>query len=308
MIQYGRMVRVGTVLAGPVVFVAAGWVAAGVVGAVGGPVPVVSAVVVGVLAIPALLLLARRSGAAVDVLALRRPRAAWWGLAALGGPAAVVIALDALTGGVRVVAVDPGALAVFLLVNTVLALLHEALPEELAFRGLAFGTLARRGGAGRAVVVTTTLFALGVPLGIAAGSWLTGDPVRFAPAGEHPVDYVVLLVLFGTVLALLRAVTGSLWACVAAHVLFLTLNRLLLTGGAVDSGVTLALPDGAPLLVGLYLLLAVVVLAAAWWRRASGSRTRRVSRDRVASPPGGGRTPCRSGSRVRSRTTRTGSR
>lgn len=264
------------VVAGPAVFGAALTVSTVVVAAADGRAPVLAAAVVAVGALPALWWLARRrSGGVLGALALRCPASAVVGALVVGAAAALVIGADALAGGVRVVSADPSALFAFLLATTVLALLHEALPEELAFRGLTFGACEGRS-RWLAAIATSVLFVLVPPLASGLGTAVASmvvpgaGPARFAPEGQHVVDYLVLLALFGSMLVLLRLLTGSVWACVAAHVAFLLVNRVLL--GRPGTGVAVELPPGGELLVPAYLLLAIAGLALALALRARRHR------------------------------------
>lgn len=217
------------------------------------------------VAVPLLLVLHRRRRA---VLALARARQAVVGGGVVLTCAAVVFGVDAAAGGTRVNAVDVPMLLVFLLTNTALALALEAVPEELALRGGAFGVLASRWSAGVAAVGATALF-VAAPAAAIALTWAVGSllglrvpPPSLAPGGQDPLIYAVVLVLFGSMLVLARLVTGSVWACVGAHLVFLTVNRVLAPGSGFDTGVSVTSPPGAELLVLVYLVLSVVVFAA----------------------------------------------
>jgi uncharacterized protein len=269
--QYERMVRVAGVLAGPAAL-AVGLAAVGLVSAAGAP--AAAPVVMALVALPLIALAWRRTG-------LPLPR---WGRAGLPvlavlGSAVVVFGVDAAAGGTRVLGVDPAALAGFLALNTVVALTLEALPEEAALRGLTFGSLAAR--PVLAAVVTTALFVVTPAAGIALAAGL-GDllglptaPATFAPGGQDPLAYALLLAVFGTLLATVRATTGSLGACVAVHLVVLTVNRVVLDPDGARTGVAVALPPGGEVLVLAYLALgAVVVLVAARQRSRRGPASR----------------------------------
>lgn len=92
-----------------------------------------------------------------------------------------------------------------------------------------------------------------------------------APAGEDPVGYFILLTIFGFTLIAARTSTGSLYAGIATHLTFLTVNRLTLLGDDRDSGwsADLTSPD-AILLVPGYLLLAAIIYRFAV-KRGAGS-------------------------------------
>lgn len=279
MLPYGR--TVGLAAAGPLLLalgLASSTVVAADVGVAAGVVP---ALVVAVVVVPAVVLIARRSpGGIAGGLALRRPAASVVGVAVVGGSAAVVLAGDALLGGTRIVALDPGVLLGWLAATVALAVLQEVVPEELALRGLTVSVL--RGRAGPVVVVSgsAVVFAMAAVLGSALGSGatqlfgLTTSGVRFAPEGQRPLDYVVLLVLFGVVLGLLRVVTDSVWAPMSGHVTFLVLNRLFVVPRD-DTGLAVETAPGAELLAVVHLLLAAVTLAFV----AGTARRRRVTGD-----------------------------
>ncbi|WP_433014730.1 hypothetical protein [Kribbella sp. CA-294648] len=97
-----------------------------------------------------------------------------------------------------------------------------------------------------------------------------------APPGEDAISYLILLTFFSFTLVAARTSTGSLYASIATHLTFLTVNRLTLLGGDRDSGwsAELTAPDAILLIPG-YLLLAAIIY------RWSGSR--RESR-RAAAP------------------------
>ena len=200
---------------------------------------------------------------------LARPR---WGGAGMPvllvlGSAAAVFGVDAAAGGTQLLGVDVAALAGFLALNTLVALALEALPEEAALRGLTFGTLAARPVVAGAV--TTALFVVTPAAGIALAAGL-GDllglptpPATFAPGGQDPLAYAALLAVFGTLLATVRARTGSLGACVAVHLAVLTVNRVVLDPDGARTGVAVALPPDGEVLVLGYLALATLALSAA---------------------------------------------
>ncbi|NSC24717.1 hypothetical protein FM076_27600 [Streptomyces albus subsp. chlorinus] len=111
---------------------------------------------------------------------------------------------------------------------------------------------------------------------VAAGAArLTGGPdtgIGIVPAGQHPVDYLVLLTVFGLTLVAARTAVrgGPLWTAVGTHLTFLTVNRILLEGERRNAGWhTVEQADLAPLLVLVYLLLTagVFVLVGRFNRR-----------------------------------------
>lgn len=223
----------------------------------------VPAVVLFVIAVPLIVLLRRRlDRQPLAGLGLRRRREALTGFAVVAGAALLVFGVDAAAGGTRVLSVDATQLAMFLLVNSLLAVALEAVPEELALRGYAYRALADAWRTWAAAVGTTALFVMTPALGIALAAGigrLTGlstPPPTFAPSGQDPVAYAVLLAVFGAMLVIARVTTGSLWACVAAHLTFLTVNRVIVASPGFDTGVVVELAPGAEVLVLVYLLVA----------------------------------------------------
>jgi hypothetical protein len=227
------------------------------------------AVLVTAIAVPLVAALRRRDRMAASQLGFTGLRA---GLAALllgvavtGGAAAVTFGLGTAAGWLTWSAFDPAAFATFLVTNAVIAFLLEALPEELTMRGYAWRTLRNRYGGFRSALFTTGLFLTVLPMSTvvaAAVATLLGrpaPPIGLAPAGEDPVAYVVLLVCFGFMLVAARTATvgAVLWTSIAAHLTFLTVNRVVLFGEDRSAGwhADLVTPD-AVLLVPGYLLLA----------------------------------------------------
>ncbi len=241
-------------------------------GASGDVARAVPAAVVLAVAVP-LVLVAHGRARWASVLALKQPRRAALGvLVALGSVGAVLLGDHLLGGGVAVTDVDAWRLVRWLVVTLLVAAALEAVPEELAFRGGVFGGLSAHLPGWFAGVLTTAAFVVAPAASIwttaALGRWLgVGVPgVTFAPDGQDPVSYAALLAGFGVVLLLVRAVTGSVWACVGFHLAFLVVNRLLL-GDVGTTGLALRTGEGAEVLVVAYLAVAALVLAVVRWRR-----------------------------------------
>ncbi|WP_150267483.1 type II CAAX prenyl endopeptidase Rce1 family protein [Paenibacillus tepidiphilus] len=108
------------------------------------------------------------------------------------------------------------------LMNLFIALLYEALPEELTLRGLVYSGLRLRLPAVLAYFGQMILFVL-VPLTVLFLQKLTGMPA----GNTFTADYVILLLGFGLTLQLWRSLTGSLWASVGFHLAYLTLSRFV---------------------------------------------------------------------------------
>ncbi|GAA1938616.1 hypothetical protein GCM10009797_35170 [Nocardioides hwasunensis] len=233
---------------------------------------VAPAVVMSLVVLPALLWFVRP---ARRRLALVRPlQGVALGGAVTGAAAGASFGALALAGHLQVDVVDGGQLALFLVGNLVVAAALEALPEELTLRGAVYGELATRTRAALAGVVTTVLFlaapACGISLAALAGGVVGLDLGRpgLAPEGQDPVAYLVLLACFGTMLVSARAATGSVWTCVAAHLVFLTVNRALVSSGSWQTGLQVDAAAGHELLVLVYLGLATLGFAWIGRRRA----------------------------------------
>lgn len=245
----------------------------------------VSAVAVTAVVVPVIAVLLRRwdrrplreiglTGMRADL------RGAFLGIGVVLGCAAVVLALIFALGMVDRVHVDTGRLAAFLVSNAVIALLAEAIPEEIAIRGYALSSLRRRFGRTATTVLTTVTFLL-VPLialaGTTGGGLIAGDAdTRFtlAPPGEDPVMYYMMLAVFGLMLVYAREATtaASVWTCVGAHIAWLTVNRLVL--GGEETGVDMHVSGaGVSIFLGGYVTLSIVAFGLLR-ARADERRTR----------------------------------
>ncbi|TWP50090.1 CPBP family intramembrane metalloprotease [Lentzea tibetensis] len=249
----------------------------GVAGAVGDR--WLTAVVCFAIVVPLILLLRRFADRApLRTLGLVRP-----GLVVLGAgvtllSAAIVFGAGTALGWLRWGTPDWPQLALFLLTNTVIAFLLEAMPEELVFRGYVFTALPR----GLKFAGTLALFTCAALTSNAVRHLIDpAHPLTFAPAGEDPVAYAVLMAVFGITLLVARIRTGSLWTCVGLHLSFLAVNRVVLFGDTRGAGwsAELVAPD-AVLLVPAYLLLTAVVLALI--PRASSVRPGRLRASRAS--------------------------
>ncbi|MWV48717.1 CPBP family intramembrane metalloprotease [Rathayibacter sp. VKM Ac-2803] len=253
----------------------------------------VQAVLMSALVVPAIALLRRR----VDRRDLRglgltrralRPLSV--GVAVGAGSGLAVWLPAALAGWIRVEAVDPVAFAGFLLLNGVVIVLYEALPEELALRGYAWTNLRDGWGPAVATVVTTALFPfLGLVIGPVRWAVTTvlggaGEEPAVFPAGNDPVVYVLQLVLFGLALVAARRlpIEGALLVAIAFHATQLTVTRTLLGGMTwAPSGwrVEFVEPDAIALVL-LHILVAGAVLVGMRWARERAGRRRLRTRDR----------------------------
>ncbi|GGV95900.1 hypothetical protein GCM10015535_64300 [Streptomyces gelaticus] len=189
------------------------------------------------------------------------------GVGVTAAAAALVLGAGTAVGLLIWQQLDLLTLAGFLVTNAVVAFLLEALPEEATLRGYTWTSLRRRFGPVLAALGTTAVFLLVpgtstlVTVGIAR---LAGDePGRTGsvPEGQHPVDYLILLTVFGLTLIAARAGVGHapLWAAIGTHLTVLTVNRIMLQGEERDAGVMVVQASGdAVLLVPLYLVVAAI--------------------------------------------------
>lgn len=256
----------------------------------------VPAVLVSALALPAVLYalrVRRRSLGDIGFGDVRGGlRSLGVGAGVTGGAAVLVFGSATAAGWMRWPSPDLAALAGFLVTNGVVALLLEALPEETTLRGYAWSALRERWGGAAAAFVTTLVFlvvpGLSTVVGAVAARLVGGDagPVGFAPGGQDPVGYGVLVTVFGFTLVAARTAVGRapLWAAIGTHLTFLTVNRVALEGDRRGAGwFATDTVEGVELLVPVYLLVAVAGFAVC----------RRISRPRAV--PGG--TPGQAGAR-----------
>lgn len=210
--------------------------------------------------------LARLTRSAAEWYGFRRQRIGRdlaLGLGVVAAAAAVVIIPTAAFGGIRFQGPDPGPLLLYLGSTVLVATGLEAFPEELTFRGLAYSSLRGRLRPTLAAAAATVIFVVAPGLATFWSALFTrllgaGAPpwYSFAPPGQDPLGYLLLLVLWSICLIQARQVTGGIWVGVAAHLLLLIINRTLL-GSATGSGVALAHPDLVLIIPG-YVILATI--------------------------------------------------
>lgn len=198
------------------------------------------------------------------------------GAALTAASAAAVFGLGAALGLVRFTVVSWTTVLGFLAMNTGIAFLFEALPEELALRGYAYRTLNAGLRRWLAALLTIALFLVApgaasvVQAGVQSLIGAPAAPIGLAPAGMDPVSYLVLLTVFGAALLAARITTGSLWACIALHLTFLAVNRMVLSSERV-TGVSASMTTAdAILLIPGYVLLAGAGFLG--WARLRGRR------------------------------------
>lgn len=256
----------------------------------------VQAVLMTGIVVPGVMFLRRRldrrslSGLGLS-RSVAKPLALGAGVGVLSGAAVWIPAV--LAGWIQVDDLDLAAFAGFLLLNGVVLLLFEALPEELALRGYMWTNLRDGWGVAVATVITTAMFPF-IGLVIAPVRWavttvLGGDGAEISvfPAGNDPIVYIVQLVVFGLALVAARRIPlpGAVFAAVAFHWAQLTVTRMLLGGtGWAESGwtITWAEPD-AIVLVLVHSALAGAAFMAVRRRLETGRA--RVAWPAPSTPP-----------------------
>lgn len=253
------------------------------VGAKGFVARLIPAVLVSAVAVPPVWLVLQRGGDSLGKIGFGRPgealRALLIGAGVTAGSAALVLGAGTAGGLLRWSRPDLPELAGFLVANGVVALFLEALPEETTLRGYTWTSLHGRFGGVVSALGTTAVF-LAVPgLSTVTGAAVThlvgaqAGPVGLAPGGQNPVDYLILLTVFGLMLVVARTAVrrAPLYVGIGAHLTFLTVNRIVFEGDERGAGwsVELSSPD-VELLVPVYLLVATAGFAL--WRWVVGRR------------------------------------
>lgn len=246
---WGRALCGGAVMAGALgAGNALGAALARTVGAGGYRRQLLSAVVVSALAVPAVLWWRAGRPAGRRPLGLGPPAAAprgfFRGVAVTLSCAVAVLGVGTALGWLRWSEPDPAALTSFLAGNAVVAVLLEALPEEVTLRGHAWVSLRDRFGGVLSALGTTAVFLLVpgastvVQAGVSRAVGVAAPPVGFAPAGQDPVAYAVLLFVFGLTLTAARTAPGPapLWTAIGTHLVFLSVNRVVFEGAARGAG------------------------------------------------------------------------
>ena len=176
--------------------------------------------------------------------------------------------------GERVLVAAPVALVV----TAAIALLWEAIPEEISIRSYALTALRAAFGRILAAVLTIVTFML-VPL-IAMGTEAlldlltrTGEVQLWLspPGGDPPLVYYSMLAVFGLLLIYARDATATVWTCIGAHLAWLTVNRIVLgqtEGAQVDLG-----EGGMFIFLGAYTTLAIVGFSMLAQRARPSNRT-----------------------------------
>ncbi|WP_433854439.1 type II CAAX prenyl endopeptidase Rce1 family protein [Streptomyces kronopolitis] len=244
----GRALLGGAVMAGALgTGNALGGPLARMLGAEGYARQLLSAVVVSALAVPVALWW-RAGRPAGRPLGLgppaAAPRAFLRGVAVTLSCAVAVLGAGTALGWLHWSAPDLAALTSFLAGNALVALLLEALPEEVTLRGHAWVSLRDRFGGLLSALGTTAVFLLVpgastvVQAGVSRAVGVAAPPVGFAPGGLDPVGYAVLLCVFGLTLLAARTAPGPapLWTAIGTHLVFLSVNRVVFEGAVRGAG------------------------------------------------------------------------
>lgn len=213
------------------------------------------------------------------------------GLAATGVCAALVLGGGTTAGWVHWSELEPAALVSFLVGNALVAMLLEALPEETTLRGYAWAALRERFGEPISALGTTMVFLMVPAASTVVQAWVAGavgvdsPPMGFAPAGQDPIGYPVLLSVFGLTLVAARTAPGRapLWVAIGTHVAFLSVNRVVFEGDRRGAGWSASVaPVHAAVLELGYLAATAAVFTAA--RPIASRRRVRAPRRRPERP------------------------
>lgn len=228
----------------------------------------IPALLVTVITITGVVLILKKTQLSAGMIGLTKYkcaiRGAFLALATTSAAVAAVFIPALIGGAISFSVVDPGLFAAFLFTNVIIAFLLEAFPEELTLRGLGFSSLRSVMKTIRAAVGITGLFLIvpGLSTIVSAliQSIFTGTVgyIGFAPAGEDPIGYAILIIVFGFTLVAARLATRSetIWTSIVFHLVFLTVNRLLLLKETTTGVSASFASEDAILLVPLYVLVA----------------------------------------------------
>lgn len=255
---------------------------------------VATAAPVAILVTAAIVVLRRRwDGEPLAGIGLSGPRrdlpGLLTGIGVVAGAGAAVLGVLSLVGRAQWGTVQLGPLLAFLGTNAVVALLFEAIPEEVSIRGYALTAL-RSAFSGTAATVLTIATFLLVPLIAMATQALldvltgTGPDLWLAPAGEEPLLYYSMLAAFGLLLIYARDATAAatVWTCIGAHLAWLTVNRIVL-GGA--DGVHIDLGGlGTLIFFAGYASVAIIAFSLLGQRAQRSSAVTRSRADPLARP------------------------
>jgi uncharacterized protein len=151
-----------------------------------------------------------------------------------------------------------------------IVLLAEAIPEEFAFRGYIYGTLATVMPRWTASIITLTAF-VGLPLPIYVVYFvLFGQAATFGGHVGITWEYMIVLIPFGIALQYLRVLTGSVWACIGFHAAFLHLARTVNQSDSAIIQLTPISSMGSGVLVLASIALVTILLLVIPYARSRG--------------------------------------
>ena len=158
-----------------------------------------------------------------------------------------------------------------LLLNMLIAFFYEALPEELALRGLVFDTLRSRFAAWLSVLMQTFVF-----LAFSVGISLLQVMFGMATMDITMIPTLMLHFIFGIALALIRIYTGSLWAAIGFHLGYLAMARFFIMPAGYGAPPVVTFQEmmdglGTLFIIGVIMFGAIFILlcllAIKKWRR-----------------------------------------
>lgn len=141
-----------------------------------------------------------------------------------------------------------------LLINMVIAILYEALPEELALRGMIYDVLRHRFVAWLAVLFQTLLF-LSIPIAVNQIQAIVG----LAPGNSITLSYILVIICFGICLQLLRLWTRSIWTTMGFHLTYLEISRFVISQNGYDVPPMVTYHDSVLGLSGLFMVSMIII-------------------------------------------------
>ncbi|WP_040981111.1 CPBP family intramembrane glutamic endopeptidase [Oceanobacillus jeddahense] len=143
------------------------------------------------------------------------------------------------------------------LINMLIAFFYEALPEELALRGLIFDTLRERFATWISVIMQTLIF-LAFSLGVNILQTLVG----MGSLNITIISNLVLFFIFGIALALIRVFTGSLWASIGFHLGYLEMTRFLVMPTEYGAQPVVSFQENIPYGGNMFFIIGVMLFGA----------------------------------------------
>ncbi|MFD1068210.1 CPBP family intramembrane glutamic endopeptidase [Oceanobacillus locisalsi] len=141
--------------------------------------------------------------------------------------------------------------------NMMIAFFFEALPEELALRGLVFDTLRERFATWVSVIMQTLIF-----MAVALGANILQTLVGIGSLSITIISNLVLFFIFGIALALIRVYTGSLWASIGFHLGYLEMTRFLVTPTEYGAQPIVSFEENLPYGSNIFFIIGVMLFGA----------------------------------------------